>query len=311
MPRLFRESPLNSIWEGSGNVQCLDVLRAMIKSPGLARGLLRRGRRRAPSASPASTPTPPPCATSSPATSRRSRPAPAAWSSAWPWPSRPRCWSATATKRWPTPSAPPASPATGARPSAPSPPAPTSAASSTATRRGLRGWASLSARVLAGHDREPALEFARGREGASGSRLDAMRPLSTSCRRGRDVESARRVVEQQASRSRSAGRYGDRPWSTPSALHGCRRFAPSLRDSGRVIADTTGRRSPGSDPRHLLWVATARLGSRGNRRVRRPLPGRSRRRAKPPAEGSRRTTLREARRSPTDGSVAAQDLRIE
>jgi putative acyl-CoA dehydrogenase len=34
MPRLFRESPLNSIWEGSGNVQCLDVLRAMIKSPG-------------------------------------------------------------------------------------------------------------------------------------------------------------------------------------------------------------------------------------------------------------------------------------
>ena len=33
MPRLFRESPLNSIWEGSGNVQCLDVLRAMVKSP--------------------------------------------------------------------------------------------------------------------------------------------------------------------------------------------------------------------------------------------------------------------------------------
>ncbi|MGI8630971.1 MAG: acyl-CoA dehydrogenase family protein [Solirubrobacterales bacterium] len=33
MPRLFRESPLNSIWEGSGNVQCLDTLRAMVKSP--------------------------------------------------------------------------------------------------------------------------------------------------------------------------------------------------------------------------------------------------------------------------------------
>ncbi len=33
MPRLFRESPLNSIWEGSGNVQCLDVLRATMKSP--------------------------------------------------------------------------------------------------------------------------------------------------------------------------------------------------------------------------------------------------------------------------------------
>src|SRR5690606_9674872 len=33
MPRLFRESPLMSIWEGSGNVQCLDALRAMVKSP--------------------------------------------------------------------------------------------------------------------------------------------------------------------------------------------------------------------------------------------------------------------------------------
>jgi putative acyl-CoA dehydrogenase len=33
MPRLYRESPLNSIWEGSGNVISLDVLRAMAKSP--------------------------------------------------------------------------------------------------------------------------------------------------------------------------------------------------------------------------------------------------------------------------------------
>jgi putative acyl-CoA dehydrogenase len=33
MPRLYRESPLGSIWEGSGNVQCLDVLRAAVKSP--------------------------------------------------------------------------------------------------------------------------------------------------------------------------------------------------------------------------------------------------------------------------------------
>ena len=33
MPRLFRESPVNAIWEGSGNVQCLDVLRALGKSP--------------------------------------------------------------------------------------------------------------------------------------------------------------------------------------------------------------------------------------------------------------------------------------
>lgn len=34
MPRLFRESPVNSIWEGSGNVQCLDMLRAMSRNPG-------------------------------------------------------------------------------------------------------------------------------------------------------------------------------------------------------------------------------------------------------------------------------------
>jgi putative acyl-CoA dehydrogenase len=33
MPRLFRESPLNSIWEGSGNVAALDLLRAMMKEP--------------------------------------------------------------------------------------------------------------------------------------------------------------------------------------------------------------------------------------------------------------------------------------
>jgi putative acyl-CoA dehydrogenase len=33
MPLLFRESPLNSIWEGSGNVNALDVLRAMAKQP--------------------------------------------------------------------------------------------------------------------------------------------------------------------------------------------------------------------------------------------------------------------------------------
>ncbi len=33
MPRLFRESPINTIWEGSGNVQCLDMLRALQKTP--------------------------------------------------------------------------------------------------------------------------------------------------------------------------------------------------------------------------------------------------------------------------------------
>jgi putative acyl-CoA dehydrogenase len=48
LPRLYREAPLNSIWEGSGNVMCLDVLRASRREPavtdalqaelGLARG---------------------------------------------------------------------------------------------------------------------------------------------------------------------------------------------------------------------------------------------------------------------------------
>jgi putative acyl-CoA dehydrogenase len=52
MPRLFRESPLNSVWEGSGNVQALDVLRVLTREPlavnaflsevGLARGADRR-----------------------------------------------------------------------------------------------------------------------------------------------------------------------------------------------------------------------------------------------------------------------------
>ncbi|SOD63908.1 putative acyl-CoA dehydrogenase [Streptomyces zhaozhouensis] len=34
LPRLLRESPLNSLWEGSGNVQALDVLRALSREPG-------------------------------------------------------------------------------------------------------------------------------------------------------------------------------------------------------------------------------------------------------------------------------------
>ena len=33
MPRLYREAPLNSVWEGSGNVNALDVLRALVKEP--------------------------------------------------------------------------------------------------------------------------------------------------------------------------------------------------------------------------------------------------------------------------------------
>lgn len=40
MPRLFRESPLNGIWEGSGNVMCLDVLRAAAREPDSVEALL-------------------------------------------------------------------------------------------------------------------------------------------------------------------------------------------------------------------------------------------------------------------------------
>ncbi len=41
MGRLFREAPVNSIWEGSGNVMCLDVMRAIGKAPELAHALLQ------------------------------------------------------------------------------------------------------------------------------------------------------------------------------------------------------------------------------------------------------------------------------
>ncbi|MFD4522897.1 acyl-CoA dehydrogenase family protein [Streptomyces sp. NPDC058470] len=41
MPRLLRESPLNSVWEGAGNVQALDVLRALQREPGALDAYLR------------------------------------------------------------------------------------------------------------------------------------------------------------------------------------------------------------------------------------------------------------------------------
>jgi putative acyl-CoA dehydrogenase len=40
LPRLYREAPVNAIWEGSGNVMCLDVLRALSRERDAARGLL-------------------------------------------------------------------------------------------------------------------------------------------------------------------------------------------------------------------------------------------------------------------------------
>ena len=44
MPRLYCEAPLYSIWEGSGNVICLDVLRALAKEPGALEALVKEMR---------------------------------------------------------------------------------------------------------------------------------------------------------------------------------------------------------------------------------------------------------------------------
>ena len=40
LPRLYRQAPLNSIWEGSANIQCLDVLRALQREPETGAALL-------------------------------------------------------------------------------------------------------------------------------------------------------------------------------------------------------------------------------------------------------------------------------
>ena len=41
LPRLYREAPVNAIWEGSGNVMALDVLRAESREPEDAAAVLR------------------------------------------------------------------------------------------------------------------------------------------------------------------------------------------------------------------------------------------------------------------------------
>jgi putative acyl-CoA dehydrogenase len=40
LPRLYREAPVNAIWEGSGNVMCLDVLRVLKREPEAARAAI-------------------------------------------------------------------------------------------------------------------------------------------------------------------------------------------------------------------------------------------------------------------------------
>jgi putative acyl-CoA dehydrogenase len=44
MPRIYRDAPLNSVWEGSGNVTALDVLRALARSPESGDALLAEAR---------------------------------------------------------------------------------------------------------------------------------------------------------------------------------------------------------------------------------------------------------------------------
>ena len=111
MPLLYREAPLNSVWEGSGNVNALDVLRALGREPealdawitevGLARGGDARLDRAIDDtlALLGSLMGDPP----------RSRSAPAGWPAGWPRCCRARCWCGSRRPRSPTSSAPPGS----------------------------------------------------------------------------------------------------------------------------------------------------------------------------------------------------------
>ena len=122
LPRLYRQAPLNSIWEGSGNVIALDVLRAMGRSVGDAGRRHRRDRagprRRRP------------VRRGGEAAARRARRprrscrcGPAGSPGCWPSASRARCSCGTPRRRSRTRSAPPAWAGTGGRSSARCPPA--------------------------------------------------------------------------------------------------------------------------------------------------------------------------------------------
>lgn len=154
MPRLYREAPLNGIWEGSGNVNALDVLRALTREPDSSRPSAPRSRPPR-AATPASTRRGARCAGNW-CPPRTPRCGPAVWSSAWRWCCRVRCSSGTRRHRSRTPSAPPAWPATGAWPSAPSrpgrtwPPSSSACPAPRAERAGVRGRLPRS-RTRCGH----------------------------------------------------------------------------------------------------------------------------------------------------------------
>ena len=106
MPRLYREAPLNSIWEGSGNVNALDVLRALARTPAVLDAYLAEVEPAARRRRTASTLRRRAARATSPTRRRGARAPRAAPSSAWRWRSRARCSCATRRARWPTPSAP-------------------------------------------------------------------------------------------------------------------------------------------------------------------------------------------------------------
>ena len=93
MPLMFRESPLNSIWEGSGNVNALDVLRALGREPEVLQAWITEvGLPAEPTrGSTARSTTPWPCSARAPA----SRPGPAGSPARWPPAFRDRCSSAS------------------------------------------------------------------------------------------------------------------------------------------------------------------------------------------------------------------------
>ena len=133
-PGCSASRPLNGIWEGSGNVICLDVLRAAGARPGIGGGAAGRDPARLGAPTTGSTGPSRTCTPSWP-TPPTWRSGPAASSNGPPSRSRARCWCATHRLRWPTRSAPPASPATAGGRSARSRLARTSPRSSTGPGR--------------------------------------------------------------------------------------------------------------------------------------------------------------------------------
>jgi putative acyl-CoA dehydrogenase len=88
MARIYREMPLNSIWEGAGNIMAIDLLRALRKSDAAAHLAveLAPGCRSAPGAGPAGGCR---CRCGSRKWPRSWKPV--GWRKTWHWPYRPRC----------------------------------------------------------------------------------------------------------------------------------------------------------------------------------------------------------------------------